>query len=262
MKKIPVIIPHYKQLEKLQRCLAALKGQSYESLDIFVRDNSEDNILFTAAINEGLLKYICDADVDYVLILNQDAYVQEDTISELVRSLEVDPKNGIACPIQFDEGAKRMTWGGSLDAFPAGVHNCSDFTVLEQDMFTYWANGAAMLLRMEMVRNIGVFDSNMRFICSDADYSFTARARGWNVVVSSKAKIFHGFDGSHSLTNLHLEKVKLEDMRYFADKWLTGGLFGGLAYEGSRLQPSQIIEQIQAIDNALLEINALIMAKS
>jgi GT2 family glycosyltransferase len=192
------------------------------------------------------------------LILNQDAYVQKDTISELVRSLEARPDNGIACPIQFDEITHKMTWGGSLDAFPAGVHNCTDLTILEKDMFTYWANGAAMLLRMEMVRSIGIFDQNMRFICSDADYSFTARARGWNIIVSSRAKLFHGFDGSHSLTNLHLERVKLEDMRYFANKWLTGGVFKALSYEGPRLREGQISEQMQAIDNALLEVNALI----
>lgn len=256
-KKIPVIIPHFRQPEKLKRCLNALETQDYQPLEIFVRDNSEDNILFTAAINEGLMKYLGWVDVDYVLLLNQDAYVDRNTIPELVKTLERNPKNGIACPIQYDE-ANKMTWGGSLNAFPAGVHNCSDMSILSQDMPTYWANGAAMLLRLEMVRNIGVLDENMRFICSDADYSFTARSRGWNVMVSSKSKIFHGFDGSHSVTNLALEKVKLQDMRYFAAKWLTGGLYKSLSYEGAELSNATINQQLQAIDSGLFEINDLI----
>ena len=52
---IPVIIPAYKNTHQLQKCLTHLKNQTVE-VDPFVRDNSDDNIYFTAAVNEGIQK--------------------------------------------------------------------------------------------------------------------------------------------------------------------------------------------------------------
>ena len=42
-----------------------------------------------------------------------------------------------------------------------------------------------------MLEEIGLLDETMRFICSDVDYSFTARARGWKVWLSAKARGLH-----------------------------------------------------------------------
>ena len=79
-KTIPILIPHFRAEEKLKKCIAHIESQNYQPVEIFVRDNSEDNILFTAAINEGLYKYAFREDVDYVLVLNQDAYLGADTL--------------------------------------------------------------------------------------------------------------------------------------------------------------------------------------
>ena len=54
MNKIGVIIPFFREHEKLERCLAHLRAQTYTNLDVFVRDNTNDNIYYTAAVNEGL----------------------------------------------------------------------------------------------------------------------------------------------------------------------------------------------------------------
>ena len=80
MKTIPILIPHFRAEEKLKKCIAHIEAQNYHPVEIFVRDNSDDNILFTAAINEGLYKYAFRDDVDYVLVLNQDAYLGADTL--------------------------------------------------------------------------------------------------------------------------------------------------------------------------------------
>ena len=90
-----------------------------------------------------------------------------------------------------------------------------------------------------MIREIGLLDPNMRFVCSDADYSFTARARGWRCIVVPNAFVQHEPAGSQSLTPW-IDKLKLEDQLYFADKWLTGDLYRRLAMEGPRLSDELI----------------------
>ena len=257
-KKIPVVIPYYKEAEKLKKCLSALHNQAYQPIEIYVRDNSEDNILFTAAVNEGILKYVGEPDVDYILVLNQDAYVENSAINELVKTLEENPKCGIACPIQIQEGTSKISWAGGLDAYPSGVHNCTNQDALERDLKTYWANGAAMLLRKEMIRQIGVFDVNMKFICSDSDYSFMARSRGWSVMSSANARVFHSFSTSGNVGNLTIERVKLKDMLYFSNKWLNGELYRSLAYEGDKLTRLKIKTQIEKIEEGIRQLDELI----
>jgi hypothetical protein len=53
MKKIPVIIPFFKDNVALEKAKKFLDLQTVP-IEVFIRDNSVDNILYTKAINEGL----------------------------------------------------------------------------------------------------------------------------------------------------------------------------------------------------------------
>ena len=57
-------------------------------LDIFVHDNSESNIYFTAALNERLKQHAFRTDADYVLALTKNADALPDPIGNLVAFLE------------------------------------------------------------------------------------------------------------------------------------------------------------------------------
>ena len=240
MKSIPVIIPYFRAPAALKKCLEHIHTQSYPSTEVFVRDNSVDNILFTAAVNEGLRQFAFRDDIEFVLVLNQDAYLQEKTIAHLITTMRMHPKCGIACPVQLATDMEQVYWGGSYDAFPWGVHRCDPLATYLDDAETYWANGAAMLLRTEMIREIGLLDQNMKFICSDADYAFTARSRGWKVMVSAKARVEHEGGASSDSSDPMIEKIKIADSRYFASKWLSGDIFRSLAFEGKRLPPAAV----------------------
>jgi GT2 family glycosyltransferase len=248
MNQIPIIIPHFKDKEKLSKCLEAIKLQSYLNVEVFVRDNNEDNILFTAAINEGLKKFSFDESIKHILILNQDCYLQADTLNSLIETFKQNPKCGIACPIQIDERGS-VFWGGSYEAFPLGRHQQNPLSSYTQDFSTYWANGACMLVSTDLIREIGFLDKNMRFICSDADYSFTARARGWDVIVSHRAFVEHSYGGSSTKTNEWLNAVKCNDIIYFANKWLTGDLFKSLSHEGESLSRLKIKSAVESFAN-------------
>ncbi len=253
MTRVAIIIPYFREHEKLKRCRAAIEAQSYPGCEVFVRDNTHDNILFTAAVNEGLRKFCYRDEFKFVMLLNQDAYLHKDCIATLVQFMNDSPDCGVACPLQVSElesqvqwsgagppqpadaGARTVTWGGSQQAFPNGVHRCGDLASFRAPSETYWANGAAMLVRTQVVRDIGLFDENMRFICSDADFSFTARARGWKVFVVPAALAEHSLSASGGGTNRELDRVKAKDALYFSRKWLNGDLYRELSWEGPSL---------------------------
>ena len=101
-----------------------------------------------------------------------------------------------------------------------------------------------MLVRVQMVREIGLLDENMRFICSDADYSFTARARGWRVLCAPAAQTQHALDASGQQSDAWLSQIKLQDHVFFAHKWLTGGVYRQLALEGPELTPEAVQKEL------------------
>lgn len=220
--------------------------QTYNDVELFVRNNDENNILYTKAINEGLRKYAFN-DSKFVLVLTQDAYMERNCLERLLASMIRNPSLGIACPVQKVQG--RVTWGGSAQAWPGGVHTHTPEA--DGPFRTYWANGACMLLRTEMVKEIGLMDENMRFICSDSDYSFTARSRGWHVAVVPDAQAEHELDGSGSFgKNAWLDEIKLNDMIYFTNKWLSGDLFRSLSFNsGFGLSNTKIRTQLQTWEN-------------
>ena len=239
MNKVAAVIPFFRETAKLERCLEHLRAQTHGAVELFVRDNTNDNIYYTAAVNEGLRRFCFGPDVDWVMVLNQDAYLAPEAIAVLDEHFKARPRCGIASPVQhLPDG--RINWSGSLQAFPSGRHRKDAPAIGATPYSTPWANGAAFAVRCELAREIGLLDRNMRFICSDADYCFTARARGWTVDVVPGARCTHEPGASGVLQNLELSRIMVSDILYFARKWLNGDLYRELAFEGATLTPDAI----------------------
>ncbi|MBF0471640.1 MAG: glycosyltransferase family 2 protein [Gammaproteobacteria bacterium] len=242
---ISVVIPTFRAPEKLARCQQHLAAQTIP-VDIYVRDNSDDNILFTAAINEGL-RHFLRSDNEAVLILNQDMYLAPDCIEQMWRFMQSHPRCGIAGPIELIANhPQQLAYGGGLQAFPWGISRVEPADELAYDEKVHWLNGACMLFRREMVEEIGLLDRNMKFLCSDADYCFTARSRGWQAWRVGAARGEHEHGGASRPTeNSPLEQQKVKDALFFGQKWLTGDIFRKLAWEGEQLTPDVVNAQMK-----------------
>jgi hypothetical protein len=245
-RPIPAIIPAYRAPELLARCIEHLAAQTRATVPLVI-DNNVENRLYTRAINLGLKQSLA-GDAPYYLLLNQDMMLRPTAVAEMVRTLESDPRIGIVMPLHLDpENPSHVTCGGTEAAFPLGQHYMGALEAFTADRELPWANGAAMLLRKEMVQEIGLLDESMRFICSDVDYSFSARARGWKVWLSAKAHGLHKPGASIADAASPLELVKCDDILAFAAKWLTGDLYRRLASEGPALTPDLVAQKIGQI---------------
>ncbi len=236
---IPAIIPFYKNHEQLRLCIQNLERQT-SKVELFIRDNSDDNVYFTAAINEGLLRFL-NEPCEYMLIINQDMYLAKDAVEKLVEFMDEHPRCGIATPLQLlASNPQQVIYAGAKEAFPGGVHVEGTIDQFSEPMQTYWANGACMLLRKQMIHEIGFFDPNLKMIGSDSDYSFTARSRGWEVWVVPEARGLHETGASQPSEDPKLELIKIDDVIYFCGKWLSGDVYRSLAFEGKMLGPESV----------------------
>lgn len=244
MISVPIVIPYFRSPDALEKCLAAIRDQEFVKPEVFIRDNSEDNILFTRAVNEGLRQFSFNGEAEFILVLNQDAYLRPLCLSHMVKIMQDYPKAGIVIPVSVTPD-NQVTSFAALQAYPWGMSRGGSLAEVPQEPYgTYWANGACMLLRVSMIHEIGLLDENMRFICSDADYSFTARTRGWDVMVAPNALVEHALNSSGHVSNPMIEEAKLSDQLYFGQKWLSGDLYRHLAFEGQNLAPNNVADEI------------------
>lgn len=258
---IPVIIPFYKNKDQLDKCLSHLQRQTMP-VEVYIRDNSEDNIYFTAAINEGM-RHFLNKPINYMILLNQDMYLAPTAVEEMVNFMNRNPACGIGAPLQIHpRQADYVIWAGGFEAFPLGRHLHGPAQQFNNDAPVHWANGACMIVRRTMVEEIGLMDKNLVFIGSDSDYSFTARSRGWAIWRISAARGVHDHGASGKSDNPLIEMLKLKDMIYYSRKWLSGDLYKRMAWEGAQLTPQRVDELVQQLENAKQTLAAAVRSKN
>src|ERR1043165_4516422 len=91
------IIPVYKNYEQRDRCVAAL-GKQTVGVEVFIQDNTTDNIGFTKACNRGL-REARRRGCRFALLINQDCYAEPDAVERLIELMEAQPKCALAGPM-------------------------------------------------------------------------------------------------------------------------------------------------------------------
>jgi len=180
-----------------------------------------------------------------------------------VKFMDSHPKCGIGAPLQLSStDPDYVIWAGGYEAFPVGKHQHGRLSEFTKDESVFWANGACMILRKEMIEQIGLLDENLVLVGSDSDYCFTARSRGWQVWRIAAARGIHEHGVSRAKTDDETERFKLKDSLYFARKWLTGQLYKELAYEARHYAPEMIDGMTAQLLRAKTELESVGSYKS
>lgn len=227
---LPVVIPFHKNKEQLEKCKAALKGQA---VCIEVIDDSETGFGFTKTVNRGLIGQLYADDSSYALILNQDCYLKPDAIEKMVAFMDAHPRCAMAGIKQLSaENEDVIIHGGTLECFPAGRHEGGYVSKgdCNQNKQVPWVNGACMIVRLEAILEIGLMDESMKMFGSDADWSYTARSRGWECWYIADAVCVHEQGVSKSMEPAMVKTFE-KDMIIFRDKWISGELYKDLSLE-------------------------------
>jgi len=224
---ISIIIVSYNVRDLLESCLhsvaSAVMGVSHE---IFVVDNNSDDgtvemlrlrfpdvTLFANNENLGFAKAnniaLQQARGEYLLLLNPDTLVQEDTVQYMLRFFEENGDVGMA-------GCKIIKPDGTLEAacrrsFPSPWVSFTKMTGLSSlfprsRMFarynlTYLCedesyevdaiSGSFMMLRREVYDEIGGLDESYFMYGEDLDWCFRTQQAGWKLFYVHGTKIIH-----------------------------------------------------------------------
>lgn len=122
-----IIVVTYNGMKWLDKCLSSVVNSSIDA-DLFIVDNgstdgsiefiqqnypkarlimSKENLGFGKANNLGL-QYAIDNNYDFVYLLNQDAWVEDDTFEKMIAIQELNPQFGILSPLQVNRDKNRL----------------------------------------------------------------------------------------------------------------------------------------------------------
>lgn len=213
--KILTVIVTYNGSKWIKKCIDSIQGSNMDT-DIFVVDNasidetvfilesfptiilhtSKDNLGFGQANNIGL-KYALKNKYDYVFLLNQDTWIEENTIEILSTIAENNKEYGILSPMHYFSDEQSLEYFFSTRISPFYCKNIlSDFVVkgiekMEDIYNLNFIHAAAWFLPIKTIKNIGGFDPIFFHYGEDNNYCQRLEFHNIKIGVTPKTKIYH-----------------------------------------------------------------------
>lgn len=190
-----------------------LKNVTVGDIPLIVIKNNK-NLGFSGGHNVAI-KYGLENGADYILILNNDTYVDKNFLEELLKVAEEDNEIGILIPkIYFAPGFEfhkdryskkeqgRVFWyaGGEMDwANVIGRHrgvDSIDKGQYNKTQETEIATGCCMLVKKEVFENVGFLDDKYFLYYEDSDLSIRVKNKNFKIVYVPASLIWHKNAGS------------------------------------------------------------------
>lgn len=236
------IVVAYNGLVETLGCLEALAAQVYPTLEIHLVDNGStdgtparvaaahpdvvihalgENRGFAAAANVGLR--VARERGAYALLLNNDTRFEPDLVARLVARATADPSIGLLSPLVLYETPPGRIWASGFDRHrllleSRGGHRGEiDTGQVDPERDWDYLLGCALLVRPELIEQVGLLDERFFFTYEDLDYSIRARRAGWRLCCEPGARLLHRVSATAGedspLQNYHLGQASV---RFFA----------------------------------------------
>lgn len=219
MKKKPlvsIIALNYNQTDVTCAFLESTKKLTYDCFETIVIDNastvdpseqikkgnypnmrlivSEKNLGFTGGNNLGMR----EAKGDYLFIVNNDTEVTPDLLENLLSPFAQDEQIGVVSPkIKFFDHPDIIQYAGFHPMNPfTGRTGAVGSREVDQGQHdtpgeTYGAHGAAMMVKREVIKKVGMFAEKFFIYYEEWDWSSRIRRAGYKIFYQSEATIYH-----------------------------------------------------------------------
>ena len=198
-----VIVDNFSQDESVESISSFIQSKNWSGWVSVVQ--SAVNGGFSAGNNIG----IQSANAKYYLLLNSDAYVRNNALQSLLAVAEANPSIGIVGPkLEWPDEKQQVSCFYNLS--PANSFLQSAKTGIFTKLFGFfgvkevamplelhnieqpeWLSFACVLLRGEMVNDIGLMDEGYFMYSEDNDYCRRAIEAGWELKFDPAASVVH-----------------------------------------------------------------------
>lgn len=252
MTAVEIVIPAFDGGQQLLSCISAVLASKGLRTSVVVVDNASTdgsielamrefpevaflknqlNRGFAAACNQGIALAF-ERCAEFVMVLNQDAFLEPDTLASMVQLAHDYPTAAaIGCRTLSTGTAGgqpgTLLYNGAWKGWPAlwqrvpGIARV-DVSLDQRPRQVDFVWGHAMLLRCESLRDVGLFDSAFVFYMEDLDLCDRLQQAGWHNWCDSRVVCWHAIADAARAT--HSEgwrwHMKLLGMRRYYRKRL------------------------------------------
>lgn len=259
---LSIIIVNFNTSQLLQDCLSSIFRQGLKhKFSVVVVDNaspdgsvemvgkkfpkvrvikSDKNLGFAGGNNLGIKA----GEAKYYLLLNSDTVVPVGSLDSLVDFMDMSGFGVGSCKLlnkdgSFQANAGDLPFGLPLffwlsgwddilpkirEYLPSFHRKFKSFYKGEKEVG--WVSGSVMIIKKEVVENIGGLDENIFMYCEDTDYCIRAKRAGFKVGWTDKAKVYHLGGGSSKDPKLIQWVGEFKGLVYIYRKHL--GILAGL----------------------------------
>lgn len=222
---LSIVITHHRTPVLLKLCLKSIKdnigqlehevivtdSESEEGVRELIEDEFPyvkfiyfpENLGYAKIVNRG----INSSQGEYILILNADILITEDSVKKLLEYMESNPQAGIVGPRLLTFNGKKQSscfrfpsWGAIisrrtfLGKMNWGKRKINDFLIdLKGDLPRQvdWLQGSAMLVRKEAIKKVGLLDERFFMYFEDTDWCRRFWQNNYQIVYLPTAQMFH-----------------------------------------------------------------------
>jgi len=235
--KVTTVIVTYNAENLIDDCLLSVLNSNYKS-DVIVVDNcstdrtisiiktkfssvhlieNKSNLGFGKANNIGI-KLASDNQSDFVLLLNQDAFLEKDTLEKLIQSGSAHQEYGIISPVHLN--GDKTALDPLFSKYYIIEEACPGFvsdSYLNKMKLVYdakFVNAAAWLISKKCIDTVGGFSPYFFMYGEDVEYCNRLEYHGFKIGIRSDTTVAHL--RLHSNNKLTKSKTKyVLQRRYF-----------------------------------------------
>lgn len=214
MNSIPVVavILNWKRPADTLACLEALgttvpvvivdNGSGDDSLEI-IRHAKPDVPLLVLGENRGYtggnnagISWALAQNCEWVLLLNDDVILSPGGLEALLEIGRGHPRAGFVGPLVLHAQPENLiqSAGGWLDKRWRSGHraeNQPDSGQFQQVETLPWLSGCALLVRSQMIREIGLLDERFFLYEEELEWCLRGRQAGWEALFAPQVKVWH-----------------------------------------------------------------------
>lgn len=208
--KVFVVVLNYNGLRTISKCLSSIYQSNYANFEVVLVDNAstdgslelvkqqfpkahvilnQANLGFAKGNNLGI-RFALEKFAEFVLVLNNDAYLEPNTLETLVSYAGKNQAVGILSPLIFTADKKIWFAGGKIDWLKMRtLHDNS--RALKVPYTSDYLCGCSLFISQKVFQKIGLFDEKFFLYYEDADFSIRARKVGFKIEIVPQAQIIH-----------------------------------------------------------------------
>ncbi|MGH3516220.1 MAG: TylF/MycF/NovP-related O-methyltransferase [Haloechinothrix sp.] len=219
--RVVTVVLNYRHVDDTVRCVRSLRAGDFGDQRILVVDNAEHgpttdalrreldpevtvvasggNLGYAGGNNVGIT-WALQQQPDFVWLINPDAVADQGTLSALVEAADAHPDAGVVgCRIVHggSNPPRIASNGGKVDAKRWGATPLRDSGRLDSEVVESgvrdvgFVSGACILLRTELIRELGMLPEEYFLYFEETDYCVRAQRAGWRTVVTTDTRIWH-----------------------------------------------------------------------